>query len=68
MKFRFLSVLLATFLFLTPAMATTIDLTGTIRDFYDSHPDMEGTISNLQTGLVSSTLASDKNPDYIAGC
>jgi fibro-slime domain-containing protein len=65
MKFRLISVLFATFLFIAPAMATTINLTGTIRDFYDSHPDMEGTISGLQTGLVSSTLASDKKPDYI---
>lgn len=55
------------FLFCTAgfAAADTITLTGTIRDFNDSHPDMEGVISGLQTGLVNSTLAGDKKPDYI---
>jgi len=48
-----------------PASANTITLNGTIRDFNDSHVDMEGTISGLKTGLVSSTLAVDKNPVYI---
>jgi fibro-slime domain-containing protein len=47
------------------ASASTITLNGTIRDFNASHIDMEGTISGLQTGLVSSPLAVDKNPVYI---
>jgi fibro-slime domain-containing protein len=45
--------------------SSSINLTGTIRDFNASHPDMEGTISGLQTGLVKSTLDSDKKPDYV---
>ncbi|MBN1928605.1 MAG: hypothetical protein JW764_03600 [Chlorobiaceae bacterium] len=47
------------------ASADTIQLTGTIRDFNASHPDMEGTISGLKTGLVNGTLDSDKKPDYV---
>ena len=47
------------------SQADTISLTGTIRDFHDSHVDMEANISGLQTGLVASNLAGDKNPDYI---
>ena len=47
------------------ASADTITLNGTIRDFNDTHVDMEGTISGLQTGLVGLTLAADKNPDYV---
>ena len=60
---------LATGLFLVGMVgsvsADTISLTGTIRDFNSSHPDMEGGISGVVTGLVDSTLAADKNPDYI---
>lgn len=47
------------------ASADMISLTGTIHDFNASHPDMEGTISGLVTGLVDSNLAVDKKPDYI---
>ena len=60
---------LATGLFLVGMVgsvsATTISLTGTIRDFSSAHPDMEGAITGVVTGLVNSTLATDKNPDYI---
>lgn len=47
------------------ASASTISLTGTIRDFKSSHPDMEGNISGFVSGLVNSTLAADKNPDFV---
>jgi len=60
---------LATGLFLVGMVgsvsATTISLTGTIRDFNSAHPDMEGAITGVVTGLVNSTLAPDKNPDFI---
>lgn len=48
-----------------PTPPSTISLTGTIRDFKDSHPDMEKGISGLTTGLVKSTLDADKKPDFI---
>jgi len=44
------------------AQATTIDLTGTVRDFHASHEHMEGTIDGHITGLVENTLGADKNP------
>lgn len=60
---RFLaSVMVATVS--TAATASTITLTGTIRDFNDTHPDMEGTISGVVTGLVGGTLTG-KTPVYV---
>ena len=47
------------------AFADTITLTGTVRDFQKTHPDMEGPISNLVTGLVGSTLGADDNPVFV---
>lgn len=47
------------------AFADTITLTGTVRDFQESHPDMEATISGLVTGLVSPTLGADSNPVFV---
>ena len=47
------------------AKAATITLTGTIRDFNDSHSDFEGAISGLVPGLVSSTLGVDGKPVHI---
>jgi len=47
------------------SFASTINLTGKIRDFNDTHPDMEYNITGLQTGLVNPILASDKKPDYV---
>jgi fibro-slime domain-containing protein len=44
------------------AQASTINLTGTVRDFNDSFADMESTIDGLVTGLVENTLGTDKNP------
>ncbi len=45
-------------------MADTITLTATLRDFSQSHPDMERNICGLQTGLVNSALGVDGTPDY----
>lgn len=42
--------------------ADTITLTGTIRDFHDTHLHFESTIDGLVTGLVDDTLGADKNP------
>jgi fibro-slime domain-containing protein len=53
------------------AMSATINLTGTIRDFYGAttpagiltpHPDFEATIGNLATGIVQTTLGGDGKP------
>lgn len=42
------------------ASAGSITLTGTIRDFSDTHADFEGTIGGLETGAVESTLVGGK--------
>lgn len=47
------------------ASAGTIVLSGTIRDFSSTHPDFEGGISNVVTGLISSTLVG-KTPTFVA--
>jgi len=44
------------------AQATTINLTGTVRDFSASHPHMEAAIDGLVPGLVETTLGADKDP------
>lgn len=44
------------------ALAGTITLDYTIRDFKVSHPDFEGTVGGLQTGAVQSTLGGDGKP------
>jgi fibro-slime domain-containing protein len=44
------------------AQASTINLTGTVRDFKDSHQHMESAIDGHVTGLVENTLGADKNP------
>lgn len=44
--------------------AGTINVTGVVRDFNDTHPDFEKGISGLVTGLVSSNLVG-KDPVFI---
>jgi fibro-slime domain-containing protein/MYXO-CTERM domain-containing protein len=44
------------------AFAADITIPTTIRDFSASHPDFEGHIGGLRTGMVSSTLGVDGNP------
>jgi len=46
------------------ASALTIDLTGTIRDFNDSHPDFEGPCCQFDPGIVLTTLGADGLPVY----
>lgn len=48
------------------ANATTINLTGTVRDFNDSHPDFENGIA-AETGIVAPTLGADGKPVYAGG-
>jgi fibro-slime domain-containing protein len=45
------------------ASAATMTLTGTIRDFNDTHPDFEKLIKS-DPGIVKSTLGSDGKPEY----
>lgn len=42
------------------AQAGSLTLTGTIRDFNDTHPNFEGVIDGLRTGAVESTLTGGK--------
>ncbi|MDD2733589.1 MAG: fibro-slime domain-containing protein [Desulfuromonadaceae bacterium] len=52
----------------TSAMATSITLNGTVRDFTTGvgsanyNPDFEATINNLVTGMVNNTLGADGKP------
>jgi len=45
------------------ASAATINLSGTIRDFLDTHPDFEDGIA-VDPGIVLPTLGGDKKPVY----
>lgn len=47
------------------AQASTITLSGTVRDFSVSHPDMQRAIDGLRTGVVGSTLDVDGKPVFI---
>ena len=46
------------------AFASTIDLTGTIRDFYRIHPDFEPSPVGFDPGIVETTLGDDGKPVY----
>ena len=45
------------------ASAASISLTGTVRDFSDSHPDFEAFLSS-DPGIVETTLGADGKPVY----
>jgi fibro-slime domain-containing protein len=47
----------------THVPAATVGLTGTVRDFNDTHPDFEGTIG-VDPGIVQSMLGADGKPVY----
>lgn len=49
------------------ASAATITLTGTVRDFLDSHPDFQQGVTAVETGIVQSTLGGDGKPVYAKG-
>jgi len=59
----FIFSVLSLFLLAFTASAATIDLTGTIRDFNDTHPDFEYTIAD-DRGIVETTLGTDGKPVY----
>jgi len=46
-----------------PKLADTIELSATVRDFHESHPDFEGAIGS-DPGIVQSTLSVDGKPVY----
>ncbi len=46
------------------AIADTLTLGGTIRDFNANHPDFERSICGLQTGLIEPILGVKKKPAY----
>ena len=48
------------------AQAAVINITGTIRDFNDTHPDFEDGDA-VDPGIVQTTLGSDGKPVYAAG-
>lgn len=51
------------------AAADTLVLTGTVRDFNDTHPNFESwIISGVVTGMVETNLGGDMKPVYAAGC
>lgn len=45
------------------ANASLISLSGTVRDFHASHPDMESAVG-IDLGIVSTTLGADGKPVY----
>lgn len=60
------AIVLQSFAGSSTAAAHEIKLTGTVRDFKDSHPDFQTTIAN-DTNYVSNTLGMDGKPVYIGG-
>jgi hypothetical protein len=40
----------------------SFNLTGTVRDFNDSHPDFESVIGGVETGIVNTALGADGKP------
>jgi len=52
---------------MTGVAAASVTLSTTVRDFQDSHPDFEGVISGLETGIVQTALGTDGKPVYAKG-
>ena len=61
------AVALAAFLGISNLHANLITLTGTVRDFEDTHPDFEQGIGGAETGIVANTLGVDGKPVYAGG-
>lgn len=60
-----IAILLSVFMLIAgSALAATIDLTGTIRDFNADGVNFEGNITGLTTGMVAATLGTDGTPTY----
>lgn len=70
-----LAIVVAMFFFVTPALAASIDLTGTVRDFkfYDgtaaTNPDFQNVIADDRgiVGPLGTTLGVDGRPVYAGG-
>ena len=62
-RIRYLLVIFFVFSIVSVGYADTINLTGTIRDFNDTHPDMENGVGS-DPGIVLSTLGADGKPIY----
>lgn len=60
---RILLAAVATLAMTGAASAASISLTGTIRDFNDTHPDFEALIAT-DPGIVETTLGADGKPVY----
>jgi len=45
------------------ASASSLTLSGTVRDFSDDHPNMQRAIDGVRTGIVKSTLDADGKPE-----
>ncbi len=65
LRWSFAFALLAS-LAAVPASAATLDLSGTIRDFHSTHPNMEYVINGVETGIVLPGLGADGTPDFNA--
>ncbi|ACK73110.1 fibro-slime family protein [Gloeothece citriformis PCC 7424] len=63
---KVLTPLTIVYLTTLPVQASTLTLSGTIRDFNDSHPDFEDAIAT-EKGIVQSILGADKKPVYAKG-
>jgi fibro-slime domain-containing protein len=48
-----------------PAAAASVTLSGTVRDFQRSHPDMQRAVDGLRPGLIETTLDADGKPVLI---
>ena len=59
----FLIAVFLLFCFTSSVYSSTINLTGTIRDFNDTHPDMESVIA-FDPDIVLPTLGADGKPIY----
>ena len=60
-------ILLITLAMASLSLASSITLTGTVRDFTPVHPDFETNVSGLTTGLVQNALGPDGTPVYAHG-
>jgi fibro-slime domain-containing protein len=63
-RFKILLTIVVIFLLTTGvAFSATIALTGTVRDFNDTHPDFEYVVA-YESGIVEATLGNDGKPVY----
>ncbi len=58
----FIAAVFGVALLVDPAAAASVTLTGVVRDFRDTHPNMQRAIDGVRPGLVQSTLDADGKP------